>query len=101
MNEMPLLNESPPIIGNPNSQIPNPKSVWRKRVGVEPTQACSHTLTDGFEDRARHRTGCASAVKSSVIKTKVCESFLSSVFWTAGATGLLDREISRVLFFLF
>ena len=34
---------------------------WRRRVGVEPTQVRSRALAYGFEDRAHHRTGCASA----------------------------------------
>ena len=44
------------------SKIQNPKSNWRRRVGVEPTQVRSRALADGFEDRAHHRTGCASEV---------------------------------------
>ena len=47
---------------NPKSKIQNPKWIWRRRVGVEPTQARSRVLADGFEDRAHHRTGCASAI---------------------------------------
>ena len=29
-------------------------------MGIEPTWACSHRPTDGFEDRAAHQNGCAS-----------------------------------------
>src|ERR1700757_4269910 len=34
---------------------------WRKRVGVEPTQAGEFPTRSGFEDRDCHRTTCASA----------------------------------------
>ena len=45
-----------------SSLIPHPSSLklWRRRVGIEPTRACSHSLTDGFEDRAIHQNRCAS-----------------------------------------
>lgn len=35
---------------------------WRKRVGVEPTQAGTNPTRTGFEDREIHRNPCASAV---------------------------------------
>jgi hypothetical protein len=34
----------------------------RRRIGIEPTRACSHSLTDGFEDRAVHQNRFASAI---------------------------------------
>jgi len=63
-------------INNPKSKIQDPKSNWRRRVGVEPTQDCSHNLTNDFEDRAHHRTRCASAknVQSNrKILEKICQ----------------------------
>ena len=37
-----------------------PTILWRRRVGIEPTRACSHSRAYGFEDRAAHQNGCAS-----------------------------------------
>jgi hypothetical protein len=38
-------------------------------VGVEPTQVRSHAPAGGFEDRAHHRTGCASVEEIFLIAT--------------------------------
>lgn len=43
---------------------------WRRRVGIEPTQACSRRLTNGFEDRAIHQNRCASVFQISNLKIR-------------------------------
>ena len=39
-------------------------------MGIEPIQACSHSLANGFEDRADHQNGCVSAKKKTVGKKR-------------------------------
>ncbi len=69
------------------SKINNPKSKIQNRIGggvseSNQPEACSHNLTNGFEDRAHHRTGCASAMKNVLsnlgVFAKFCQVFSQS-----------------------